>query len=110
MRARADEAGYYRYALPERMGGMDGSNLGMAIIREHLAHKGPGLYNVLQTEASVVGNHQFPQILDRFGTDEQQEMIEDVITGETRGCVRSHRTRPRIRCDLDGHDGRERRR
>jgi len=84
MRARADEAGYYRYALPERMGGMDGSNLGMAIIREHLAHKGPGLYNVLQTEASVVGNHQFPQILDRFGTDEQQEMIEDVITGETR--------------------------
>jgi len=84
MRARADESGYYRYALPERMGGMDGSNLGMAIIREHLAHKGPGLYNVLQTEASVVGNHQFPQILDRFGTDEQQEMIEDVITGETR--------------------------
>jgi len=84
MRARADEAGYYRYALPERMGGMDGSNLGMAIIREHLAHKGPGLYNVLQTEASVVGNHQFPQILDRFGTDEEQEMIEDVITGETR--------------------------
>ncbi|PGF17659.1 acyl-CoA dehydrogenase [Natrinema sp. CBA1119] len=83
MRSRADEAGYYRYALPERMGGMDGSNLGMAIIREHLAHKGPGLYNVLQTEASVVGNHQFPQILDRFGTDEQQEMIEDVITGET---------------------------
>ena len=84
MRARADKAGYYRYALPERMGGMDGSNLGMAIIREHLAHKGPGLYNVLQTEASVVGNHQFPQILDRFGTDEEQEMIEDVITGETR--------------------------
>lgn len=84
MRVRADEAGYYRYALPERMGGMDGSNLGMAIIREHLAHKGPGLHNVLQTEASVVGNHQFPQILDRFGTDEQQEMIEDVITGETR--------------------------
>jgi len=84
MTSRADEAGFYRYALPERMGGMDGSNLGMAIIREHLAEKGPGLHNVLQTEASVVGNHQFPQILDRFGTEEQQEMIEDVITGETR--------------------------
>jgi len=84
MTSRADEAGFYRYALPERMGGMDGSNLGMAIIREHLAEKGPGLHNVLQTEASVVGNHQFPQILDRFGTEEQQEMIEDAITGETR--------------------------
>ena len=84
MRDRADEAGFYRYALPERMGGQGGSNLGMALIREHLASKGPGLYNVLQSEASVVGNHQFPQILDRFGTEEQQEMIEDVITGETR--------------------------
>jgi alkylation response protein AidB-like acyl-CoA dehydrogenase len=83
MRRRADEAGFYRYALPERMGGMGGSNLGMAVIREHLASKGPGLYNVLQSEASIVGNHQFPQILDRFGTEEQQEMIEDVITGET---------------------------
>jgi alkylation response protein AidB-like acyl-CoA dehydrogenase len=83
MRRRADQAGFYRYALPERMGGMGGSNLGMAIIREHLAAKGPGLHNVLQTEASVVGNHQFPQILDRFGTEEQQEMIEDVIAGET---------------------------
>jgi len=84
MRDRADEAGFYRYPLPEKMGGMDGSNLGMAVIREHLAHKGPGLHNVLQTEASVVGNLQFPQILDRFGNESQQEMIEDVITGETR--------------------------
>lgn len=84
MRRRADEAGFYRYSLPEKMGGMDGSNLGMAIIREHLAHKGPGLHNVLQTEASVVGNLQFPQILDRFGTEEQKELIEPVINGEVR--------------------------
>ena len=84
MRRRADEAGFYRYPLPEKMGGMDGSNLGMAIIREHLASKGPGLHNVLQSEASVVGNLQFPQILDRFGNETQQGMIEDVITGETR--------------------------
>ncbi len=84
MRDRADEAGFYRYPLPEKMGGADGSNLGMAVIREHLAHKGPGLHNVLQTEASVVGNLQFPQILDRFGNETQQGMIEDVITGETR--------------------------
>jgi acyl-CoA dehydrogenase len=82
MRRRADEAGFYRYALPERMGGQGGTNLEMAIIREHLASKGPGLHNVLQSEASIVGNHQFPQILDRFGTDEQQELIEDIITGD----------------------------
>ena len=82
MRRRADEAGFYRYALPERMGGQGGSNLGMAIVREHLASKGPGLHNVLQSEASIVGNHQFPQILDRFGTDEQRELIEDVTAGE----------------------------
>lgn len=83
MRKRADEAGFYRYALPEKMGGQDGSNLGMAIIREHLASKGPGLHNVLQSEASVVGNHQFAQILDRFGTEHQKELIEDLITGKT---------------------------
>jgi alkylation response protein AidB-like acyl-CoA dehydrogenase len=83
MRLLADKAGFYRYALPERMGGMNGSNLGMAVIREHLANKGPGLQNILQSEASIVGNHQFPQILDRFGNKEQQDMIEDVIKGET---------------------------
>ncbi|ELY50391.1 acyl-CoA dehydrogenase family protein [Natronolimnohabitans innermongolicus] len=83
MRERADEAGFFRFALPEEVGGDDGSNFAMAVIREHLAHKGLGLHNVLQNEASVVGNTVFPQILLRFGTEEQQEMIEDVITGET---------------------------
>ncbi|THE64031.1 acyl-CoA dehydrogenase family protein [Salinadaptatus halalkaliphilus] len=83
MRERADEAGFYRFALPEEVGGDEGSNFAMAVIREHLANKGVGLHNVLQNEASVVGNTVFPQLLLRFGTDEQQEMIEDVITGET---------------------------
>ena len=35
---RADKAGHLRYALPKEFGGQDGSNLGMAIIREHLAN------------------------------------------------------------------------
>ena len=36
----ADEAGHYRYALPEEFGGKNGTNLAMAIIREHFAAKG----------------------------------------------------------------------
>src|SRR6476646_5166403 len=41
-RRRADAAGHYRYAFPAEFGGRDGSNLGMAVIREHLAKKGLG--------------------------------------------------------------------
>ncbi|NDH64501.1 MAG: acyl-CoA dehydrogenase, partial [Alphaproteobacteria bacterium] len=48
MRRRADKAGHLRYALPKEVGGDGGSNLGMAIIREHLAKKGLGLHNDLQ--------------------------------------------------------------
>jgi acyl-CoA dehydrogenase len=58
---RADAAGHLRYALPKEFGGQDGTNLGMAVIREHLARKGLGLHNDLQNEHSIVGN--FPQIL-----------------------------------------------
>ncbi len=56
-RRRADAAGHYRYAIPIEYGGKNGTNLGMAIIREHLASKGLGLHNDLQTEHSIVGNN-----------------------------------------------------
>jgi alkylation response protein AidB-like acyl-CoA dehydrogenase len=83
MRRRADAAGFLRYALPRKMGGHDGTNLGMAVIRDHLAAKGLGLHNDLQTEASVVGNLVFPLILDVFGSDEQKaRFLEGAITGE----------------------------
>ncbi len=83
MRRRADKAGWLRYGLPSRFGGRDGSNLDMAVIREHLAHKGLGLHNDLQDESSIVGN--FPQVImmDRFGTEDQKkEWTEALITGE----------------------------
>ena len=83
MRRRADAAGWLRYGLPSRFGGRDGSNIDMAVIREHLAHKGLGLHNDLQDESSIVGN--FPQVImmDRFGTDEQKTAwTEALITGE----------------------------
>src|SRR5689334_16643809 len=50
----ADKAGHLRYAWPPEMGGKGGSNLDMAVIREHLAAKGLGLHNDLQTEHSIV--------------------------------------------------------
>jgi acyl-CoA dehydrogenase len=83
MRRRADTAGWLRYGLPSRFGGRDGSNIDMAVIREHLAHKGLGLHNDLQDESSIVGN--FPQVImmDRFGTETQRaEWTEALITGE----------------------------
>jgi alkylation response protein AidB-like acyl-CoA dehydrogenase len=83
MRRRADKAGWLRYGLPSRFGGGDGTNLDMAVIREHLAHKGLGLHNDLQDESSIVGN--FPQVImmDRFGTETQKrEWTEALITGE----------------------------
>jgi acyl-CoA dehydrogenase len=83
MRKRADRAGWLRYGLPSQFGGRDGTNIDMAVIREHLAHKGLGLHNDLQDESSIVGN--FPQVImmDRFGTDAQKaEWTEALITGE----------------------------
>jgi acyl-CoA dehydrogenase len=38
-RRRADEAGHFRYPFPTEYGGRDGTNLDMAVIREHLAAK-----------------------------------------------------------------------
>ncbi|AQA01277.1 acyl-CoA dehydrogenase [Mycobacterium sp. MS1601] len=82
MRRRADKAGWLRYGLPSRFGGGGASNLDMAVIREHLAHKGLGLHNDLQDESSIVGN--FPQVImmDRFGTEAQKaDWIEAMLTG-----------------------------
>ena len=47
---RSDKAGHLRFALPKAYGGKDGSNLWMAVIREHFAAKGLGLHNDLQNE------------------------------------------------------------
>ena len=84
MRRRADAAGFLRYHLPAKFGGCDGSHLGMAVIREHLAAKGLGLHNDLQNESSIVGNFPIAIMLDAYGTDEQKAYIEPAITGEWR--------------------------
>src|SRR5210317_1481123 len=78
----ADEAGFYRYPLAKEHGGMDGTNLGMAIIREHLAAKGLGLHNDLQNEHSIVGNNVGLLLMIEYGTEEQKAAwIDDVAEG-----------------------------
>ncbi len=84
-RRRADAAGFYRYAWPKALGGSDGSQLDMAIIREHLASKGLGLFNDLQNEHSVVGNNPFVQMFETFATPEQYARDADkLIDGSMR--------------------------
>jgi acyl-CoA dehydrogenase len=80
----ADSAGHLRFAISERYGGRDGSNLWMAVIREHFAAKGLGLHNDLQNEHSIVGNFPLVTMLDRYGSEEQKAMIEGSITGKYR--------------------------
>lgn len=72
-RRRADAAGFYRFSLPAKYGGRDGSNLWMAVVREHLAAKGLGLFNDLQNEHSVVGNFPDVVMLDTWGSVAQKE-------------------------------------
>ena len=70
-RSRADKAGHLRFAWPAEYGGKGGSNLWMAVIREHLAAKGLGLFNDLQNEHSIVGNNPFVVMFKEFATPEQ---------------------------------------
>jgi alkylation response protein AidB-like acyl-CoA dehydrogenase len=70
---RADAAGHWRFSAPKKYGGKDGSNLWMAVIREHFAAKGLGLHNDLQNEHSIVGNFPFVAMFEHFGTPEQQQ-------------------------------------
>jgi acyl-CoA dehydrogenase len=72
-RRRADAAGHFRFSAPARYGGKDGSNLWMAVIREHFAAKGLGLHNDLQNEHSIVGNFPFVLMFEHFGTPAQQD-------------------------------------
>ena len=85
MRRRADAAGWLRLALPREYGGRDASNLEMAIIREHLATKGLGLFNDLQNESSIVGNFPTVLMMRDHGTEAQQaEWMPGFLDGTRR--------------------------
>jgi alkylation response protein AidB-like acyl-CoA dehydrogenase len=84
-RRRADAAGHYRYPFPKRYGGQDGTNLGMAVIREHLAAKGLGLHCDLQNEHAIVGNNVGLLLMLEYGTEEQKAEWVDVLAEGRRG-------------------------
>ena len=102
-RQRADAAGHYRYPFPKEYGGRDGTNLGMAVIREHLARKGLGLHNDLQNEHSIVGNNVGLLLMLEYGTDEQKaEWVDVARRGTRRFRLRHHRAGARFRRDPHG--------
>ena len=81
-RRRADAAGHFRYPFPEAYGGKNGTNLGMAVIREHLASKGLGLHCDLQNEHAIVGNNVGLLLMLEYGSDEQKaEWVEALAAG-----------------------------
>lgn len=113
---RADRAGHLRFALPKEYGGKDGSNLWMAVIREHFASKGLGLHNDLQNEHSIVANNPFVLMMRDFGTKEQQaEWIHGMLNGTRRptfgltepnhGSDATHMETRGVRQQRDGLDG-----
>lgn len=87
---RADAAGFWRFSLPKEYGGQNessgrGANLWMAVIREHLASKGLGLFNDLQNEHSIVGNFPDVVMVQHFGTaDQKRELIEGRLQKKVR--------------------------
>jgi acyl-CoA dehydrogenase len=81
----------------------------MAVIRDHLASKGLGLFNDLQNEHSVVGNFPIIVMLRDFGTPAQKDKF---ITGQLElqdpHHLRPDRAQPRLRRHPHGDQGRAR--
>ncbi|WP_433677766.1 acyl-CoA dehydrogenase family protein [Nocardia sp. CA-119907] len=84
VRRRADAAGHLRYAFPAGYGGRDGTNLGMAVIREHLARRGLGLHCDLQNEHAIVANNVGLLLMLEYGSPAQQSDWVDGLAAGTR--------------------------
>ncbi|WP_405137171.1 acyl-CoA dehydrogenase family protein [Nocardia sp. NBC_01388] len=83
-RRRADAAGHYRYAFPEEFGGRNGNNLGMAVIREHLAERGLGLHCDLQNEHAIVANNVGLLLMLEYGSEAQKAQWVNGLADGTR--------------------------
>ena len=57
----------------------------MAVIREHLAHRGLGLHCDLQNEHAIVGNNVGLLLMAIYGTDEQKDAWIDDLAAARRG-------------------------
>ncbi|MGH9093805.1 MAG: acyl-CoA dehydrogenase family protein, partial [Acidimicrobiales bacterium] len=78
-------AGHYRYAFPQAFGGRDGTNLEMAVIREHLAAKGLGPHCDLQNEHAIVGNNVGLLLMLEYGSEPQRAEWVEALASGTRG-------------------------
>ncbi|MFI6865999.1 acyl-CoA dehydrogenase family protein [Nocardia sp. NPDC050406] len=83
-RRLADAAGHYRYAFPKEFGGRDGTNLGMAVIRERLAKRGLGLHCDLQNEHAIVANNVGLLLMLEYGSEEQRAAWVDGLADGTK--------------------------
>eukprot|EP00924_Labyrinthula_sp_SR-Ha-C_P001953 maker-scaffold_30-snap-gene-3.23-mRNA-1 protein AED:0.00 eAED:0.00 QI:66/1/1/1/1/1/4/138/432 len=66
--------GIFLYPFPKEYGGMNGTNYGMSIIREHLATKGLGLFNDLQNEHSIIGNNIGLLLMLEYGSTDMKNL------------------------------------
>ncbi len=112
----ADKAGHWRFSAPKKYGGKDGSNLWMAVIRDHFAAKGLGLHNDLQNEHSIVGNFPFVAMFETFGTEAQKQefilggferkrIVAFGLTEPDHGSDATHMETTAVRETRDGVDG-----
>jgi alkylation response protein AidB-like acyl-CoA dehydrogenase len=91
-RKLADEAGFYRFPIPQKYGGQEhpSANLWMCALRYHMASHpvyggGVSLANDLQNEHSVVGNFPDFLMLYHWGNNQQKdELIPARLAGEFR--------------------------
>ena len=84
-RMLAVEAGIFNYPFPKQYGGRDGSNLGMAVIREHLTSKGLGLHCDLQNEHAAVGNNIGLLLMLEYGSEQQKAQWLDGLKDQSMG-------------------------
>ena len=106
MRRRADAAGWLRLALPAEFGGRDASNLEMAIIREHLAHKGLG--PVQRPAERELDRRQLPDGADDAGLRHRRPeggVDARLPRRHPSPRLRPHRAQPRLRRHLPRDHG-----
>jgi alkylation response protein AidB-like acyl-CoA dehydrogenase len=70
----ADDAGHYRYPLPKEYGGQEGTNLGMAIIREHFATMGEKVNQGETRKVKVQG--RLASIKPNLTTEDKRDLIQ----------------------------------
>jgi acyl-CoA dehydrogenase len=102
-RKLADAAGHLRFAWPKAFGGKGGSNLWMAVIREHLASQGPGPVQRPAERALDRRQQSLRADVPRVRHARISRTIDgDKLQGRLPRTLRPDRARPRLRRHLHG--------